>query len=227
MKNKIFISSVQKEFKNERKALRDYIYGDALLSKFFEVFLFEDLPANNRHPNKAYIDGVKKSDVYLGLFGSQYGVVNKQGISPTHKEFLLAKRLRKPRFIFVKWNDDKTRDQKMCDLIKAAGEQVIRRRFQNTSELISSVYASLVDYLVAKDLLRSGPFDATVCRDASLKDLSTEKVRRFIGIARETRGFPLRDNVPVREVLEHLNLLRKSKPANAAILFLEKSRNAF
>ena len=227
MKNKIFISSVQKEFKDERKALRDYIYGDALLSRFFEVFLFEDLPASDRHPNKAYIDGVKKSDIYLGLFGDQYGVVNKQGISSTHREFLSAKRLRKPRFIFVKGNDDKTRDQKMCGLIKATGEQVIRRRFQSTSELISSVYASLVDYLAAKDLLRAGPFDATACREASLKDLSAEKMRRFIGIAREARGFPLRDNAPAREVLEHLNLLRKGKPTNAAILLFGKEPQRF
>jgi len=36
MKYKIFFSSAQKEFKEERKALRDYIYGDALLSRFFE-----------------------------------------------------------------------------------------------------------------------------------------------------------------------------------------------
>jgi hypothetical protein len=36
MKYKIFFSSVQKEFRQERKALRDYIYGDVLLSRFFE-----------------------------------------------------------------------------------------------------------------------------------------------------------------------------------------------
>ena len=48
MRFKIFISSVQKEFKKERSALKDYIYGDPLLSKFFDVFLFEDLPALDR-----------------------------------------------------------------------------------------------------------------------------------------------------------------------------------
>ncbi len=35
-KHKIFISSVQKEFKEERRALRDYIHGDPLLRQFFE-----------------------------------------------------------------------------------------------------------------------------------------------------------------------------------------------
>lgn len=48
MKYKIFISSVQKEFKEDRIALRDYIHGDPLLRQFFEVFIFEDLPASTR-----------------------------------------------------------------------------------------------------------------------------------------------------------------------------------
>jgi ATP-dependent DNA helicase RecG len=44
----IFISSVQKELAAERRALKDYIHGDPLLRRFFEVFLFEDLPASDR-----------------------------------------------------------------------------------------------------------------------------------------------------------------------------------
>lgn len=87
MKYKIFVSSVQKEFKDERKALKNYIHGDALFSRFFEVFLFEDLPASDRHPNQAYLDGVKKSDIYLGLFGNEYGVIDKQGVSSTDARF--------------------------------------------------------------------------------------------------------------------------------------------
>jgi len=41
MKYRIFISSVQREFATERKLLADYIRKDAILCKFFEVFLFE------------------------------------------------------------------------------------------------------------------------------------------------------------------------------------------
>ena len=40
---KIFISSVQKEFESERKALAQYIRNDALLGSFFEVFLTGDI----------------------------------------------------------------------------------------------------------------------------------------------------------------------------------------
>ena len=39
---RIFISSVQTEFAQERAALRDYLRGDPLMRRFFEVFLFEE-----------------------------------------------------------------------------------------------------------------------------------------------------------------------------------------
>ena len=41
---KIFISSVQKELAAERRAIRDFVDGDPLLRRFFDVFLFEDVP---------------------------------------------------------------------------------------------------------------------------------------------------------------------------------------
>ena len=39
MKLRIFISSVQKEFAEERRMLADYIRRDPLLGSFFSVFL--------------------------------------------------------------------------------------------------------------------------------------------------------------------------------------------
>ena len=48
MKTTIFISSVEKELAVERRALKDYIEGNALLRRFFDVFLLEDLSASDR-----------------------------------------------------------------------------------------------------------------------------------------------------------------------------------
>ena len=45
---RIFISSVQTEFAQERAALSDYLRGDPLMRRFFDVFLFEDVPASDR-----------------------------------------------------------------------------------------------------------------------------------------------------------------------------------
>lgn len=41
---KVFISSVQREFANERRQLCDYIRTDGLLGQFFVPFIFEDMP---------------------------------------------------------------------------------------------------------------------------------------------------------------------------------------
>ncbi|MBK7214328.1 MAG: DUF4062 domain-containing protein, partial [Bacteroidales bacterium] len=80
-KRKIFISSVQSEFSEERKALHEYICADPLLGKFFEPFLFELLPAIDQRADKVYLREVEHSDIYLGLFGRNYGSENAQGIS--------------------------------------------------------------------------------------------------------------------------------------------------
>ena len=58
MKSRIFISSVQREFAKERKALASYIRQDAILGKFFEVFLFEEVPAQERKADGVYLPKV-------------------------------------------------------------------------------------------------------------------------------------------------------------------------
>ena len=74
---KLFISSVQKEFALERKEIAVYIRQDAVLGKFFEPFLFEELPARDVSAAQAYLSEVEDSDVYLGLFGAEYGFEDK------------------------------------------------------------------------------------------------------------------------------------------------------
>ena len=53
---RIFISSVQREFAREREQLRDYLRGDPLMRRFFDVFLFEDVPASDRRPDRVYLE---------------------------------------------------------------------------------------------------------------------------------------------------------------------------
>jgi len=44
------------------------------MSKYFEPFIFENLPAKDRIPNKAYIKEVEQSDIYIALIGKDYGL---------------------------------------------------------------------------------------------------------------------------------------------------------
>jgi len=227
MKQRIFISSVQKEFSEERQALKAYILSDALLSRFFEVFLFEDLPATDRRADAVYLQEVEHCNLYLALLGTEYGWEDNEGFSPTHREFNLATRLNKPRLIFVKNATDTAKHPKMQALIATAGAQLIRRRFSTPTELIGSVYASLVDYLDLKELLRFGPFDAAVCPDATLLDLSDDKIARFVTSARRARGFPLEEGTASLQVLTHLNLLKNERPTHASVLLFGTAPQRF
>jgi len=215
---RLFISSVQKEFAAERAALRDYLRGDALMRRFFEPFLFEDVPAADRRADEVYLHEIERCDIYIGLFGNDYGHENKKGLSPTELEFKEAGKLQKPRLIFVKGADDRDKHPKMQALIKRVGNELIRRRFATIPELVAGVYTSLVQVMEDRDLIRNGPFDAAPNLKATLADLDEEKMQRFIREARRGRGFPLSEEASAEELLTHLNLLDKGRPVNAAVL---------
>ena len=223
----IFVSSVQKELAAERRAVQVFIEGDALLRRFFDVFLFEDLPASGRRADEVYLSEVDRCAIYVGLFGNEYGVPDAAGLSPTEREFHRATTAGKERLIFVKGTDDSLRQPPMAALVRQAGAQLIRRRFGNVAELIPALYASLVDYLAAKHLIRAGPFDAAPCLDASLQDLSAEKIQRFVSIARRARAFPMAEETDPQQVMEHLNLLKHGLPTHAAVLLFGTAPQRF
>ena len=143
---RIFISSVQGEFAEERAALRDYIRADALIRRFFEAFLFEEVPASNRRPDQRYLDEVERCDIYVGLFGTDYGSEDDEGVSPTEREFDHATAVGSHRLIFVKGAGD-ARHPKMQALIRKAQSGLIRKRFNTLAELATGLYAALVEYL--------------------------------------------------------------------------------
>jgi predicted HTH transcriptional regulator len=218
MSERIFISSLQKELAEERRAIRDYIRGDALFHRFFDVFLFEDLPASDRRADEVYLDEVARCTIYVGLFGNEYGREDASGLSPTEREFNQATTLGKPRFVYVKGEDDKLRDPKMRSLIRQAGDQLIRRRFSGIADLTAALYASLVEHLEGTGRLRTRPFDAAACPDATLDDISGEKLKWFLALAGRERQYPIPAESPPAEALTHLNLFDAGQPSHAAVL---------
>jgi len=98
----LFVSSAEKEFAEERAAIRDFVRGDALLRRYFDVFLFEDQPASDRRADAVYLDRVDACGVHVGLFGNEYGDEDDDGKSPTEREFDRATEKGKRRLIFVK-----------------------------------------------------------------------------------------------------------------------------
>jgi hypothetical protein len=216
---KIFISSVQKEFAQVRQDLKAFLLGDAVLQRFIsEVFLFEDLPAKDRRVDEVYLKEVERCDIYLGLFGYEYGYEDQNGVSPTEHEYDHATGHKKTRLIYVWGSEEKKRAPKMRHLVSKASGQLVRRRVEDASALTAEVYASLVDHLDDMGALRVPPFDTSACDGATLANLSRKRIDWFLQTARRERGFPLKGNTETKALLTHLNLLDGAKPTNAAML---------
>lgn len=227
-RKRIFISSVQKEFSQVRRDLKAFLLGDAVLRRFVsDVFLFEELPARDQRADTVYLEEVERCDIYLGIFGYEYGFEDAEGVSPTEREYDHADRHGKPRLVYVWGSDDKQRHPKMRQLVSKASNELIRRRIEDASALTAEVYASLVDYLDTSGALRVPPFDTSPCEQASLKDISRKRIEWFLDTARRERGFPLKSNTSTQALLTHLNLVHDQKPTNAAHLLFGSNPQKF
>jgi predicted HTH transcriptional regulator len=163
----------------------------------------------------------------VGIFGNEYGRGDDQGRSATEKEFDVAKQKRKRRLILVKGRDDKDRNPKMKALIRRAGDELVRRRFEDTDEMLRLLYGSLIQYLQDGGFIAAKDFDAAPCTDATLRDISERKIRWFIEKAREERGYALAPDTPPKKALSHLNLLAKTVPTKGAILLFSDAPERF
>jgi len=225
---RIFISSVQKEFTEERRCLKKYIFNDSLLKLFVsDIFLFEDLPARDQQAEEAYLGKVDACDLYIGLFGNDYGYEDSEGLSPTEREFDRATANGKTRIIFVKGDEDRHRHPKMARLIQKAASQLIRRRFNSLTDLTAAFYAAMVEHLKQSGDLRTLPFDASSCPGATLSDLLQENIKAFLATAKRERNYPLPVNTAREKALIHLNLLEGGLPTHAAVLLFGKNPQRF
>ena len=163
--------------KKERKRLAEYIRQDDLFSRYFEPFLFEELPAQDMSAQRAYLEQAAKSEVYLLLVGERYGYQDAEGISPTEREYDTATSNHVYRIAFFK--SVSKREEKEDTFKQKIDRDVIRNVFNSYEELQSGVYASLVEYMTTHLILRQGPFDASVHPDARLEDLD-KKLKLFL-----------------------------------------------
>jgi ATP-dependent DNA helicase RecG len=227
MKELVFVSSVQSELGAERRAVADFIRGHVLLRRFFDVFLFEELPATDRRADELYLEKVDHAAIYLGLFGCQYGSEDAAGVSPTQREFERATQKGKCRLIFLTAHPLSARAPKMQGLVRRAENQLVRRRFEGIADLTAGLFASLIDYLEEAGALRQRPLLASPCPGASLRDVSADKIAWFLQRARAERQFSLHPTAPPLEALTHLNLLDGKRPTHSAILLFGRNPQRF
>lgn len=225
---KIFISSVQSEFAEERAMLCHYIRTDVLLGKFFEPFIFEEVPASEYSASHVYLREVELCDIYIGLYGNLYGYEDDEGISPTEREYDLASKLHKSCLIYIKSIDEEKRHPKEAALIRKVEQDIVRKTFVDIDGLRTSVYASLIRYLEGKEYIRCCPFDASNDNGATLEDLDEDKMKNFIYMARTKRNFPLLVDSSPMSLLTHLDLIDdRGRLANAAVLLFGRKPQKF
>ena len=228
MTYRIFISSVQREFAKERKALADYIRKDAILGRFFDLFLFEEVPAQERTADDVYLGEVDSCDIYLGILGRTYGNTDPAGVSATEREYNRASKRHKPRICFVMKSDRPVEAQQFA-FIARVNKDVVRKSFNDYDELRTGVYAALGKYLSDKGLISVLPFDASCSAGVTMKDFAVAKMRDFIRTAREKRQFSLPVNSSPEKLLTALELIddegRILNPA--ALLFAKRPQRFF
>ena len=226
MQFKIFISSVQREFAKERKLLAEYIRKDAILGKFFGVFVFEEVPAQERSATDVYLSEVDSCDIYLGILGAEYGAVDRKGVSATEREYERAEKKRKERLCFI--CEGVEREPKESAFVARVNAERTRKSFATWDDLRVAVYAALANFLEAKGLISVLPFDSSKAAGVQLKDLSSAKMREFIRDAREIRGFNLSAKASPLELLTALELVDDvGRIVNSAALLFGKRPQRF
>ena len=154
-KYKVFISSVQSEFAQERQLLFDFISNDELLGQYFEPFIFEQIAAQDTNPQQLYLAEASSSQVYLLLMGLHYGNAGSEELSPTEKEYQAAGESNAYRVAFIKDMDDQPREEREELFFRKVQKELSYRVFSYPSVLVSLVKQSLYAYLKYKGIIQA------------------------------------------------------------------------
>ena len=224
---RVFISSVQREFAQERRQLCDYIRTDSLLGQFFVPFIFEDMPATEVSAQKAYLSQAAECHIYLGIFGTQYGYEDADGISPTEREYDTATAHHAHRLAYT-LRTNAPRHPKEQAFISKIEQTIVRRSFTTYEELRTAVYNSLIDYLVQKEIIRRVPFDAAAHQVATYDDIDPDKVRTFVNRAKAKRNFALNFEDGIEKIFSGIHVLTDDgRLTNSALLLFAKDPQRF
>ena len=128
MRFRIFISSVQDEFREERRELKQWILQNPLLSRYVEsVFLFEDSPARGDGSQEVFLEEVARSQIYIGILGRRYCGRDHGDceVSPTELEYDKAGECGLERFVYLL--DCAERDERQSAFVRKVNADVKRR----------------------------------------------------------------------------------------------------
>ncbi|SOC53562.1 protein of unknown function [Blastococcus aggregatus] len=143
---RVFVSSLITDMPDERAAVRAAIEAVGATA-----VMFEDLGAQDISAEQAYLSGVRSSEVYVGMWGSRYGVRMPDGYSATHAEFLEAERSGLRLCLFVHGETAGEMDGSQRDLIQSARNLYTTSPWSNPADLGRRVRRRLEE-LAAEEL---------------------------------------------------------------------------
>lgn len=129
----VFVSSVMDvEMTPAREAARAWItqWGG-------EPIMWEEITPRDQHTQDAYLDGVDRSDLFLLLLGSRYGVRDTTGYSPTHQEERRATQRGIPRLLFERAGvASNQRAGELNDWVRSLYNEVSAGKYTDPEDLV-------------------------------------------------------------------------------------------
>jgi uncharacterized protein DUF4062 len=225
-----FISSEMSQLGDERDVVRD-----ALRVLGMSVIMFEDLGGRDEDAVTAYLDGVARSDVYIGIVGDCYGRMQPSHRSATHDEYLHARRLGKRISVWLA-ADDRDRQGHAVDFVQEIEVFHTTGRFTNPTDLADRITQRMAE-LAADDeapwvKVGDAVFRASLIRDVGDRieieaEVRDRIVSRYLVELRPSQFHGSRD-IPIATgeragVAEIANLTTESRSASATLIKIEAS----
>lgn len=138
---KVFVSSLIRGYEEYRAAARDAI---TVLGEV-PVMAEHDFGARPVSPREACLEGVRQSDVYVGLFGSRFGHVSEAGKSATQEEFEEARRRGLVILVFEQDVEKEEQQRDLLSAIKGYEEGYFVDEFGSPKELKDKVIRALAN----------------------------------------------------------------------------------
>jgi len=197
---KVFISSNQAEFSQERKFLFDELKKDSFFNETVELFVFEEDSAKSLPANEVFISAVEESDIYIGLIGQHYGNIYENDVSATEYEYNAYISKKHDDYFFVKKcsnRDDKS--QAFLERIQPLNKYKI---FTTKEELLNEVKRVLRNFISNK--LESSDFDSDILMDSTIDDVDTEALNLFKNVLEDSKVKKLFDVRELDKILEYI-----------------------
>src|SRR4051794_9999206 len=153
---RVFVSSVMdSEMDPDRSVVRDWLRSwDAI------PVMWEEITPRDERAAHAYLDGVDRSQLFVLLLGTSYGVSDEEGASPTYREGERAAARGLPRLLLLRADvRDTDRDPKLTRWIRSLYSEVSAAKYADAAELTRALEGRLREIASAQETpwIKLGP----------------------------------------------------------------------